>query len=275
MIHEEFQGFRLTMFFQASASVQVWIVRFVRAIETNVKTVDTASESSGDSPLPHELLVVAKGGLDNLAVHYIFRNLNLENGFDDVNTTQSTYKKGLSCVRINFLREVGAIRQSWNTNGNLGPGNYMGQKCQRGRSTVSLGSTRLLGRRLLKVNHASSGRHTTGRKCCFLLTSRCHSAWWGIGGRHCDSRGRHLSSWWGIFLILGRRRLESVLGEELPLEEELLQLLRIEYFLNRLAGSRKGIDSSDDDSKSLRLFFFLSAGDMDGICETESQISCA
>ena len=83
------------------------------AIETNVKTVDTASESRGDSPLPHELLVVAKGGLDNLAVHYIFRNLNLENGFDDVNTTQSTYKKGLSCVRINFLRAIWVRETTW------------------------------------------------------------------------------------------------------------------------------------------------------------------
>ena len=66
---------------------------------------------------------------------------------------------------------------------------------------------------------------------------------------------------------------DFLLEEELPLEEELLWL--IECFLNRLGGSQRGMDSSDG-SKSLRgLFFFWSGEDMNWICETESEISCA
>ena len=70
---------------------------------------------------------------------------------------------------------------------------------------------------------------------------------------------------------------DLLLEEELPLEEELLleEVQLIECFLNHLAGCRRGIDRSDDDSESLRLFLFLSGEDMNWICETESQISCA
>ena len=61
---------------------------------------------------------------------------------------------------------------------------------------------------------------------------------------------------------------DLLLEEELPPEEELLLEELIECFLNRLAGSRRGMDSSDDDdSASLRLLLFLSGEDMNWICE--------